>query len=96
MPMMWRGVGVAEFVTISFGRWLVGKNRCQIGITRFDTLLKGQSVRDIDWCELKNVERDEAGHRRFYSVFPLLPGLAAPAVSGGGVVEVDARFVARG
>ena len=94
--MMWRGVGVAKFVTTSFGRWLVGKNRCQIGITRFDTLLKEQSVRGIDWCELKNVERDEAGHRRVHKRVSLLPGLAAPAVGGSGVVEVDARLVARG
>ena len=60
MPMMWRGGGVARFVTISFGRLLVGKNRCQTGITRFDTLLKGQNVSGIDWCELKNVARDTA------------------------------------
>ena len=69
MPVTWRGVGVAGFVTTSFGRWLVVRSRCLTRITEFGTRLKVQRGRSIDWYALKDGNVAKLGVDGFTAFF---------------------------
>ncbi len=69
MPVMWRGVGVAGFVTTGSGRWLVVKSRYRTRITESGIRLKVQRGRSIDWYALKGVNVAKLGVDGFTAFF---------------------------